>query len=123
VTQPIGKLPHPTLTYVYGATPDGRFARSDCRVLQRRSEATLLAVSLLTGRPHQIRIHLAAAGYPLLGDPLYLAGGIPRIPLDSSATPVPGDCGYHLHAEQLTLTHPRSAERLTFTYPVPAALR
>lgn len=129
ITQPIGKLPHPTLTYVYGASPDGRFAQSNCRVLQRRRDATLLAVNILTGRPHQIRIHLAAVGYPLIGDPLYQAGGVPH-PLPQTLSgpnpapiPVPGDCGYHLHAERLTFTHPRTAARLTVTCPVPAALR
>lgn len=77
ITTPIGKVPHPTLGDVHGATDAGKFARSDCQVLERRSEATLLEVSILTGRPHQIRIHLASYGYPLLGDPLYGVGGIP----------------------------------------------
>ena len=51
IDHPIGKIPHPVLGYVYGATPEGRFARSDCRVLQRHPDTTLLEVTILTGRP------------------------------------------------------------------------
>jgi 23S rRNA pseudouridine1911/1915/1917 synthase len=77
ITQPIGKLPHPVLGYVYGANDQGQAAYSECLALQRRADSTLLEVTILTGRPHQIRIHLAAYGYPLLGDPLYAVGGVP----------------------------------------------
>ena len=113
----IGKLPHPILGYVYGAKSDGLFAVSHCRVLRRNAHTTLVEVNILTGRPHQIRIHLAAAGYPLVGDPLYLAGGTPRqppfppenTPPDRTENlPVPGDCGYYLHAYRLSFTHPRT---------------
>lgn len=128
ITEPIGKISHPVLGYVYGATPDGRFAHTECRVLRRDPETTLLEVTILTGRPHQIRIHLAAAGYPLIGDPLYGVGGIPKLSAEATETnangklPVPGDCGYQLHAYQLRFTHPRSGEPMSFTCPPPAAL-
>jgi 23S rRNA pseudouridine1911/1915/1917 synthase len=108
----IGKIPHPTLGYIYGATPAGKFALSQCQVLQRYSNSTLVEVTILTGRPHQIRIHLAAAGYPLLGDPLYLPGGIPKLPSATAKTPLPGDCGYHLHAYRLCFNHPRSGVKM-----------
>ncbi|MFK8182479.1 MAG: RluA family pseudouridine synthase [Phormidesmis sp.] len=82
----IGKVPYPRLGYLYArvapAHPSAKAARSDGEILQRRADATLLQVSITTGRPHQIRIHMAAQGYPLLGDPLYKAGGIPRTLLD-----------------------------------------
>lgn len=124
IDHPIGKIPHPELGYVYGATPTGRFAHSKCQVLKRTDDSTLLAVTILTGRPHQIRIHLAAAGYPLLGDPLYTKGGIPRsfgtTPTDKVA--VPGDCGYHLHAYHLAFTHPRTGDPIEFTSPPPREL-
>lgn len=123
VTEPIGKQPHPVLGYIYAAQPQGAFAQSDCQVLRRDAETALLEVSILTGRPHQIRIHLAAAGYPLVGDPLYAIGGLPLNDLSSAngKLPVPGDCGYALHALLLSFTHP-NGQPMTFTCSPPLAL-
>lgn len=130
IEQPIGKIPHPILGYIYGATPDGKYARSDCQVIDQQGDHTLVMVKILTGRPHQIRIHLAAAGNPLLGDPLYPIGGIPRGTSStakknhSNTTPTtnlitPGDCGYYLHAYQLEFLHPSSQQKLIFSAPLP----
>jgi 23S rRNA pseudouridine1911/1915/1917 synthase len=120
LTTPIGKLPHPTLGYLYGASPTGKPAHSEGRVLERRGDRALLAVKILTGRPHQIRIHLAAAGCPLLGDPLYGVGGGPKV---EAVGITPGDGGYHLHAHGLRFRHPRTHEPLTLTAPLPPPLR
>ena len=124
VTAPIGKQAHPVLGYIYAVHPQGAFAQSDCQVLRRDAETALLEVTILTGRPHQIRIHLAAAGYPLVGDPLYAIGGVPRIERSSTdgKLPVPGDCGYHLHAMHLRFTHP-NGHQMTFTSPPPDELK
>jgi 23S rRNA pseudouridine1911/1915/1917 synthase len=124
ITQPIGKIPYPSLGYIYGANDDGMKAQSDCRVLRRDRETTLLEVSILTGRPHQIRIHLATIGYPLIGDPLYIKGGIPRSidPAASSTLPVPSDCGYHLHAYSLSFDRPATGESMSFICPPPPIL-
>ncbi len=62
---------------------------------------TLFEVEITTGRPHQIRIHLAYAGHPLAGDPLYDAGGVIK-----PQPGLPGDGGYFLHAERLAFVHP-----------------
>jgi 23S rRNA pseudouridine1911/1915/1917 synthase len=121
ITQPIGPVAHPTLGWVHAAAPAGKPAQSKCRILRRTPDNTLWEIDLITGRPHQIRIHLAWAGAPLLGDPLYAAGGMPRIPIDGRP-PVPGDCGYWLHACSLTLIHPRSGATLTFSAPPPPPL-
>lgn len=128
ITTPIGTVPHPSLGHIFAAVdetaPSARFAQSDCRVIQKGVEATILEVTILTGRPHQIRIHLAAAGYPLVGDPLYVVGGQPRRSPHPGMgrLPVPGDCGYHLHAFRLSFMHPRSQQRLTLEAPLPEIL-
>ena len=123
IEQPIGKISHPVLGYIYGATFKGKYARSEIRVVQRYDNYTLVEVTILTGRPHQIRIHTAAVGYPLLGDPLYIPGGI-FAPIDSTQAkqdtiPVPGDCGYYLHAYRLSFIHPRSQQIMHFECPTP----
>lgn len=124
ITQPIGKITHPVLGYIYGATPDGKPARSECRAIARYRNCTLLEVKIFTGRPHQIRIHLAAAGYPLLGDPLYIAGGsFAKVEPDRKSIPVPGDCGYFLHAYRLSFSHPRLLQLVSFKCPTPQIWR
>lgn len=125
INQPIGKISHEQLGYIYGAATDGQFARSDVQVVRRDLESTLVEVTIFTGRPHQIRIHMASAGFPLLGDPLYGVGGIPRsFSEDCDAKqPVPGDCGYALHAYRLTFLHPRTQQPMTFECLPPVNLR
>ncbi|MEM9945237.1 MAG: pseudouridine synthase, partial [Cyanobacteria bacterium P01_D01_bin.36] len=121
-THPIGKLPHHRLGYIYGRTtpnnPKALPSHSTCTIIEHRPNATLLNVSISTGRPHQIRIHLAAAGHPLLGDPLYPAGGIP----DPTGTVMPGDTGYHLHAHQLRFIHPHTGQTMSIIAPPPSIL-
>jgi 23S rRNA pseudouridine1911/1915/1917 synthase len=128
VTHAIGKVAHPRLGYLYEATESGKEAVSHCQVLERYfledahstpriPNTALLEVTIPTGRPHQIRIHLAAAGYPLWGDPLYGVGGT-EIDQDS----VPGDCGYYLHAYTASFTHPTQGHRLTVAAEPPDVL-
>ena len=120
IDQSIGKIPHPVLGYIYGADPQGKYARSECRVIKRYRNCTLLEVTILTGRPHQIRIHLAAAGYPLLGEPLYVAGGTwAKISQNQEKIAVPGDCGYYLHAYCLSFIHPRTLQQMNFKCSIP----
>lgn len=116
---PIGAVPHPLLGTVHGASPEGRSSLSRVRVLERREGCSLVEVEIETGRPHQIRIHLAFAGHPLVGDPLYGPGGTPL----PGTTALPGDPGYRLHALRLELLHPRTGQPLTLFCAPPLELR
>jgi len=116
---PIGPVPHPLLGSVHAASGDGKAALSHVALVEQREGTFLCDVSIATGRPHQIRIHLAAAGHPLVGDPLYAAGGIPG----PGCSALPGDPGYYLHAAELTFRHPRTARELVVTCEPPPALR
>jgi 23S rRNA pseudouridine1911/1915/1917 synthase len=113
VEVPIGMVDDPVVTTLAAAHPAGKRARSVLHVVERRSTSTLLEVQLLTGRAHQIRIHCAAIGHPLVGEPLYGAGGVRA----AGSVARPGDDGFVLRAQRLTVLHPRNGERLTFTAP------
>lgn len=94
---------------------DGRDARTHYDVLARshdEPEISWLQCRLETGRTHQIRVHLAAIGHPVLGDPTY--GTRESHALFSRVA---------LHAEQLGFAHPVSGDQLVFTSPLPADLR
>jgi len=119
IAAPIGEVPYGPLGSLHAATPAGRPSLSRVTVLERRVDASLLEVEIFTGRPHQIRIHLAFAGHPLVGDPLYGRGGLP-LPGTSA---VPGDPGYLLHAHRIELEHPRTGAWLTLICQPPPALR
>ena len=87
----------------------GRRAVTHWTVLERFSGYTHLQCRLETGRTHQIRVHLAAQGHPVLGDPVYNGErkGFPELA---------GQC---LHARKLSFIHPRTGERLTLECPLP----
>jgi len=126
IDAPIGRVPHPTLGEVYAASPAGKPSHSVATVLERRHPikgcptndgTTLFEVAITTGRPHQIRIHLAYAGHPLAGDPVYdVGGGIKPQP------GLPGDAGYLLHAERLAFVHPLSGEAIVLHAAPPPKL-
>lgn len=119
ISAAIGPVPHPRLGTVYGASESGKPSRSTARVLERRPKHTLFEVDIHTGRPDQIRIHLAFIGHPLVGDSLYAAGGLPR----TEHPGLPGDGGYLLHAESLVFAHPLSGARMQLHAPPPLELR
>ena len=87
--------------------PDGREAITEWTVLARGRGVTLLDVHILTGRTHQIRVHMKHIGHPVCGDPIY---GSPKGAKVSRLM---------LHAYSLAFTHPRTGERMVFTAPLP----
>ncbi len=114
---PIGRRPHPRLGRIWCAgragCPDDLPARSTLTLLERHPAADLVAVAISSGRPHQIRIHCAALGAPLLGDPLYARGGGAR------GEALPGEGGYRLQAWRLELRQPDGAHlRLQLSRPL-----
>jgi 23S rRNA pseudouridine1911/1915/1917 synthase len=118
VEVPIGLVAHPRLGRVHAASPLGRPAASHVRLIEPRADSALVSVTIPTGRPHQIRIHLAAAGHPLAGDPLYVIGGTP-----GRSPALPGETGYWLHAHRLSLRHPSTGAPLRLECPPPPVLR
>jgi 23S rRNA pseudouridine1911/1915/1917 synthase len=103
--QPIARTAHGPLM-IHAAAPHGRPSLTRVRVLRRAGERTLVAAQPITGRPDQIRIHLAAAGAPIVGDPLFGPGGVPI----SNAPP--GRGGYLLHAAGLSFDDPATGARV-----------
>ena len=83
----------------YGFHPSGRSARTRWRVLRSQWVSTRLWLVPLTGRSHQLRSHLAERGHPIVGDPIYGAGGSSRL---------------HLHAVALSFRHPFTGQRCRF---------
>ena len=85
----------------------GRPAQTDWRVIKYLAHETRVQLTPLTGRSHQLRVHMAALGHPILGDALYAEGAArdwPRL---------------MLHAESLRLRHPETGKSLTFRAPCP----
>jgi 23S rRNA pseudouridine1911/1915/1917 synthase len=115
ISTPIGLVPHSRLGSVWAANPAGKASRSSAKVIARTTRTTTFEVRLHSGRPHQIRIHLASIGHPLVGDPLYGPTGLPLEPLAG----LPGDGGYLLHAHFLKLRHPVTEEPINLEAPLP----
>jgi 23S rRNA pseudouridine1911/1915/1917 synthase len=107
IDAPIGR--HPRDRRRMAIIEGGREAVTDFRVLERLNGATVLELSLRTGRTHQIRVHLASIGHPIIGDTVY---GRPDAQLRRPA----------LHAMRLRLVHPEDGTERTFDSPLPPEL-
>lgn len=116
ILTPIGLVPHPLIGSVWAANPEGKPSRSLAKVISRTGSTTTFEVSLHSGRPHQVRIHLASIGHPLAGDPLYGPTGQPLENLPG----LPGDGGYFLHAQFLRFSHPITGEQIDLEAALPS---
>jgi 23S rRNA pseudouridine1911/1915/1917 synthase len=87
----------------------GREAVTNYKVMEQFADTALLAIRIETGRTHQIRVHMAHAGHPVVGDAVY--GGKGKKPLMPERQ--------MLHAAKLVLTHPVTGKRLSFEAPLP----
>lgn len=107
IDKPIARLPKPSLLRCVRA--DGQRAITRYRVLAQHNGCSLLALEPVTGRTHQLRVHCADAGFPILGDPQYGTA-------DSSAVSVRwGYTTQQLCACQLSFPHPMTGETVTLS--------
>ncbi len=120
ILTPIGLVPHPLIGSVWAANPSGKPSKSLAKVISGAPNSTpsttTFEVRLSSGRPHQIRIHLASIGHPLVGDPLY---GLTGQPLENLPG-LPGDGGYFLHAQFLNFHHPITGEQINLEAALPS---
>jgi 23S rRNA pseudouridine1911/1915/1917 synthase len=100
----------------------GRNALTLWHVRQRFEKFTLLDVEIKTGRTHQIRVHFASINHPVVGDAIYNEGRDNTVADDAIRAAIQNLNRFFLHAEKLSLTHPKSGERLVFTAALPDEL-
>ena len=118
VDEPIGR--HRTQRIKMAVRGDGREAVTHYRIERRLGALTLVRARLETGRTHQIRVHLAHIGHPLVGDPVY--GGRRRLPPGASPAAIAALEDFRrqaLHAVRLSLAHPTGGQPLAFEAPLP----
>ena len=102
VDAPIGR--HPQDRKKMAVVPGGKPAKTHWRVIRELRGASLLECVLSTGRTHQIRVHMAMLGHPVLGDPVY----------GPKKSPFPVEGGQLLHAGRIGFTHPKTGKRMVF---------
>ncbi|MBW4551815.1 MAG: RluA family pseudouridine synthase [Aphanocapsa sp. GSE-SYN-MK-11-07L] len=109
---PIGRHPIDRKKMAIVPADKGRSAITHWQIKERLGNYSLLHFQLETGRTHQIRVHIAHQGHPIVGDPVYSSGHALGVKLTGQA----------LHAWRLTLEHPLSGELLTVSAPLPPTL-
>jgi 23S rRNA pseudouridine1911/1915/1917 synthase len=105
------------------AREDGRRATTHVRVVERYRAHTSIEARLETGRTHQIRVHMSATGYPLVGDSTYGARGrLPPRPIEALVTVIQRFSRQALHARVLQFIHPTTGEQVRFESELPPDL-
>ncbi len=119
VDAPVGR--HPVHRTRMAVLPSGKSAVTHFRVIKRYRDHTHIRLRLETGRTHQVRVHMAHIGHPLVGDPQY--GGRPRVPAGCGPALSEALRGFRrqaLHASCLQLHHPAGDRLMSWRAPVPA---
>lgn len=118
----IGRSPHNRTRMAVLQGGAGRTAHTLFQVVRSYPEFTLLEVQIKTGRTHQIRVHMAHIGHPVVGDATYGGGRENSIRNAVIKQRIGALRRHFLHSAQLAFTHPRTGERLKFNAPVPPEL-
>ncbi|MEP7362296.1 MAG: RluA family pseudouridine synthase [Acidobacteriota bacterium] len=113
IEKPIARDPNNRLRMT-SRLESGRAAISEYKVLKRFERCTYVSVRILTGRTHQIRVHMSSIGHPLVGDKLY--GAPPRVP------GIPQMDRFFLHSHSLTFVSPATGGRICVEAPLPEDL-
>jgi 23S rRNA pseudouridine1911/1915/1917 synthase len=123
IDRPIGR--HPSERKRMSVrTRRGRLATTRFRVVERYTGATLVSLVPTTGRTHQLRVHLAAIGHPIVGDRLYgRARGAGRSAREATERELAAFPRQALHAEAIVFAHPRTGSRVEIRAPLAADLR
>lgn len=116
IDAPIGRCPtdRKKMAVIRDPEKQAKRAVTNYEVAERYHGFTRVVCRLETGRTHQIRVHMAYIGHPLVGDTLY-GGGHTRFEKENARL----ICGQCLHAGELTLAHPKTGEKMTFKSPLP----
>jgi 23S rRNA pseudouridine1911/1915/1917 synthase len=118
IDAPIGR--HPVDRKRMAVRRNGRHATTEYRVVESHDGISLVEAALMTGRTHQIRVHMAAIGHPVVGDPLYGPGRIPAAVRSTAVRHlIEGLKGQALHAFRLAFKHPATGKKMCFEVPLP----
>ncbi len=111
--QALGRDPKNRQKMAVSREDSAKSAQTLYRVIKRFRYATLLEIKLVTGRTHQIRVHMQHLGHPVVGDPLY----------GSAAPSAPPELRLALHASKIEFLHPKTGKLMKFESPIPAEMK
>jgi 23S rRNA pseudouridine1911/1915/1917 synthase len=120
--KPIARHPQIRVRMAVASPGRGRPAHTEYRVLERFDETTYVEVDIRTGRTHQIRVHLADAGHPVVADETYGKGRAKGVRDTGLRRRIEALGRQFLHASRLAFDHPRTGERMELSSPLPEPL-